>query len=194
MSSRRERVGATAAAARRRRFFSRRPDHRRCPGSSPTPPPPEPGPAARHRRRRRNATPGRRLRRRPPRRARAGRAAQTDAAGIGLAQVLVTPPATPFRVGGGPYTVPITITNVSRISTITVTLTFDPALLRPRMVTEGGFMRSGGSNATFTNQIGNGRVDITIVRSADSTGATGTGLLGAVLFDAIAPGTSRRSG
>jgi hypothetical protein len=51
-------------------------------------------------------------------------------------------------------------------------------------------MRSGGSNATFTSQLGNGRVDITIVRSADSTGATGTGLLGAVLFDAIAPGAS----
>jgi hypothetical protein len=112
------------------------------------------------------------------------------AAAIGLAQVLVTPPATSIRVGGGPYTVPITITNVSRISTITVTLTFDPALLRPRMVTEGGFMRSGGSNATFTNQVGTGRVDITIVRSSDSTGATGTGLIGAILFDAIAPGVT----
>jgi len=86
--------------------------------------------------------------------------------------------------------VPITITNASRISGITVALTYDPALLRPRTVTEGGFMRSGGSNATFNNQIGNGRIDIVIIRAADSTGATGTGLLGAVMFDAIAPGTS----
>jgi general secretion pathway protein D len=114
----------------------------------------------------------------------------TPSAAIGLAQVLVTPPATPIRVGSGPYTVPITITNVSRISTITVTVTYDPALLRPRSVTEGGFMRSGGSNATFTNQVDTGRVDLTIVRSSDSTGATGTGLLGAILFDAIAPGVS----
>jgi general secretion pathway protein D len=111
-------------------------------------------------------------------------------AGIGQAQILVTPPATPFRVGGGPYNVPITITNASRISGITVALTYDPALLRPRTVTEGGFMRSGGYNATFNNQIGNGRIDIVIIRAADSTGATGTGLLGAVMFDAIAPGTS----
>ena len=51
-------------------------------------------------------------------------------------------------------------------------------------------MRSGGYNATFNNVIGNGRVDIIIARAADSTGATGTGLLGAILFDAIAPGTS----
>ena len=109
--------------------------------------------------------------------------------GIGAAQVLVSPEPT-FRVGGGPYLVPITITNVSRLSMISLTLTFDPALLRPRTTSEGSFMRSGGTNATFTSQAGNGRVDITIVRSADATGATGTGLLGAVQFDAIAPGTS----
>jgi hypothetical protein len=109
---------------------------------------------------------------------------------LGLAQVLLTPPSTTFRVGGGPYTVPISITNVSRVSAVTLTLTFDPALLKPRTVSEGSFMRAGGSNATFTNQVGPGRVDVTIVRSSDSVGATGTGLLGAVLFDALAPGTS----
>jgi hypothetical protein len=97
---------------------------------------------------------------------------------------------TPLRVGGGPYNVPISITNVARLSTISLTLTFDPMLLRPRAVTEGGFMRSGGSNATFTNQVGQGRIDVTIVRSADSTGATGTGLLFSVLFDAVAAGTA----
>jgi hypothetical protein len=107
-------------------------------------------------------------------------------AGIGQAQILITPPAIPLRVGGGPYNIPITITNASRISGVTVALAYDPALLRPRTVTEGGFMRSGGYNATFNNQIGNGRIDIVIVRAADSTGATGTGLLGAVMFDAIA--------
>ena len=51
-------------------------------------------------------------------------------------------------------------------------------------------MRSGGANATFTQQVSPGRVDITITRSADATGASGTGLLGAVLFDAVAPGIS----
>jgi general secretion pathway protein D len=111
-------------------------------------------------------------------------------AGIGQAQIMVTPPDTPFRVGGGPYNVPITVSNATRLSGITVAVTYDPAVLRPRTVTEGGFMRSGGHNATFNSQIGNGRIDIVIIRSADSTGATGTGLLGAVMFDAIAPGSS----
>ena len=85
---------------------------------------------------------------------------------------------------------PISITNASRLSTVTLTLTFDPAMLRVRAVQEGSFMRSGGVNAAFTQQIGNGRVDITITRAADATGATGTGLLAAVLFDAIAPGSA----
>jgi hypothetical protein len=107
--------------------------------------------------------------------------------GFGAAQVILSAPPT-FRVGGGPYTVPISISNVSRLSTITLTITFDPALIRVRSAQEGSFMRSGGANATFTQQIAPGRVDITIVRPSDSTGATGTGLLGALLIDAIAPG------
>jgi hypothetical protein len=51
-------------------------------------------------------------------------------------------------------------------------------------------MRSGGANATFTRQISNGRVDITISRSDEATGASGTGLLAAVVFDAVAPGSA----
>jgi hypothetical protein len=110
---------------------------------------------------------------------------------VGLAQVLITPPGTTFRVGGGPYTVPISITNASRVSTVALTLTFDPAMLRVRTVQEGSFMRAGGVNAQFTsNAASPGRVDITITRAADATGATGTGLLGAVLFDPVAPGAA----
>ena len=40
--------------------------------------------------------------------------------------------------------------NASRLSTITLTLIYDPTLLRVRTVQEGSFMRSGGANATFT--------------------------------------------
>ena len=110
--------------------------------------------------------------------------------GLGLAQVIVTPPGTTFRAGAGPYTVPLSITNVSRLSAISLTLTFDANLLRVRSVQEGSFMRTGGANATFTNQVAPGRVDITITRAADATGASGTGLLGAVLFEAVGPGTA----
>ena len=50
-------------------------------------------------------------------------------------------------------------------------------------------MRSSAvQNATFTQETAPGRIDVTITRSADATGASGTGLLAAVAFDAIAPG------
>jgi general secretion pathway protein D len=68
------------------------------------------------------------------------------------AQVLLTPPGTEFRVGGGPYTVPVSIANASRVSTVSVTITFNPAVLRVRSVQEGSFMRTGGANAAFTQQ------------------------------------------
>ena len=50
-------------------------------------------------------------------------------------------------------------------------------------------MRAGGVNVTFTQQANGNRIDITLARAADATGASGTGLLAAVMFDAIAPGS-----
>jgi Flp pilus assembly secretin CpaC len=112
----------------------------------------------------------------------------------GAAQILVTPPGTEFRVGGGPYTVPVSITGASRVSSVTLTITFNPAVLRVRSVQEGSFMRQGGT-ATFTQQVDTtaGRVDIAIARTADATGVSGAGLLAAILFDAIAPGAANIS-
>lgn len=114
---------------------------------------------------------------------------QTSSAGIGSAQVLVSPPPT-IRVGGGPYTVPISITDASRISTVTLTLIYDPMKLRVRSVQEGSFMRAGGTIVAFNQQVSGNRIDITIARGADATGASGTGLLAAVLFDAVTPGSA----
>ena len=53
-------------------------------------------------------------------------------------------------------------------------------------------MRQGGVTATFTPRIdaAAGRVDIAITRTADQTGASGAGLLAALLFDAVGPGSS----
>jgi diaminopimelate epimerase len=55
-------------------------------------------------------------------------------------------------------------------------------------VQEGSDMRAGGVNVTFTQQASGNRVDITLARGADATGASGTGVLAAIMFDAIAPG------
>jgi general secretion pathway protein D len=116
-------------------------------------------------------------------------AATPPSAGVGSATVALVPSGG-FRVGGGPYPVPVSIQNAARVSTITLTLTYDPAVLRVRAVNEGTFMRMGGANATFTQQTAPGRVDFTITRAADALGASGAGLLGNVLFDAIAPGNT----
>ena len=61
----------------------------------------------------------------------------------GAAQVFVTPPGTEFRIAGGPYTVPLSINNASRVSVITLTVTFNPNVLRVRTVQDGTFMRQG---------------------------------------------------
>ena len=111
------------------------------------------------------------------------------------AQIVVTPPGPEFRVGGGPYTVAISATNASRLSGLSLTITFNPAAMRVRAVQEGSFMRAGGAQATFTQMVdaATGRIDIAIVRSGDATGVAGTGLLAAVLFDAVGGGSANLS-
>jgi type II secretory pathway component GspD/PulD (secretin) len=108
----------------------------------------------------------------------------------GGGQVFLTPPGTDFRVGAGPYTAAATITGASMVSGVTLTITFNPSALRVRTLQEGSFMRSGGVNATFTQQVdaASGRIDIAIVRAGDATGVSGTGLLAAILFDAVGGG------
>ncbi|MFN7977952.1 MAG: tetratricopeptide repeat protein [Vicinamibacterales bacterium] len=107
------------------------------------------------------------------------------------ATVLASPPGTDFRVGGGPYLVPIAVSGASRLSTISLSITYNPAVLKVRTVQEGSLMRQGGQ-ATFTQKIdaAAGRVDIVVVRPGDVLGVSGTGVVGAVLFDAVAPGGS----
>jgi hypothetical protein len=98
------------------------------------------------------------------------------------AQIIVTS-GPEFRVAAGPYTVPISINNASRVSVITLTVTYNPAVLRVRTIQDGTFMRQGGATASFTpRQDANaGRVDIAFARTGDQTGASGTGLLAALL-------------
>ena len=130
----------------------------------------------------------------PPTPAAPGAAAPATPAAIVAApagaQVVVSPPSAEFRVGQGPYTLPISVTNATRLSSMSLTITFNPAVVRVRTVQEGSFMRSGGVQATFTNRADAtaGRVDIAIVRPGDSTGVAGTGLLAALILDAIGPG------
>jgi general secretion pathway protein D len=95
-----------------------------------------------------------------------------------------------MRVGAGPYTVPVSIVGASRLSTISISISYNPAVLRVRSVQEGTFMRQGGITPAFTQQVdaAAGRIDIAITRPGDLTGAVGSGLLAAVLFEPVATG------
>ena len=135
---RRRRAPPATPPARRRRPPGRR--HRLLPRTEAPPAPPD----------------------RPPVR-RADRQPADNSPGIGGAQVIISPPATPLRVGQGPYNIPISVTGAQRLSTVTLTMVFDPAKLRVRTVQEGSFLRSGGANVTFSQQVGRGRIDVTIV-------------------------------
>ncbi len=113
------------------------------------------------------------------------------APGPAQAQVTITTPGADWRVGQGPYTVTLSASNLSRVSTISLTLTYNPAAVRIRSLQEGSFMRTGVSNTAFAHQEDQaaGRIDLTISRSGDVVGATGSGTLAAVIFEAAAPGT-----
>ena len=104
-------------------------------------------------------------------------------------------PPTEMRVGSGPYTIPISVAGASRLSTITVSVTYNPALVRVRSVQEGTFMRQGGVTPAFSSQIDekSGRIDIVVTRPGDQTGASTSGLLAAILVEPLAPGTGSLS-
>ena len=100
-----------------------------------------------------------------------------------------------MRVGSGPYTVPISIAGASRLSTLTLSITYNPAVVRVRNVQEGTFMRQSGAAPAFSSQIDDrsGRIDIVITRPGDKTGASTAGLAGlvsALLVEPVTAGTS----
>jgi hypothetical protein len=107
------------------------------------------------------------------------------------AQVTIAVPGSDWRVGQGPYMLTLSAQNMTRASTVTLTLTYNPAAVKLRSLQEGSFMRTGVSNTAFAQQADGaaGRIDVTISRPGDVVGATGSGPLAAVVFDAVAPGT-----
>lgn len=115
---------------------------------------------------------------------------QTNQPAPSTARLTVTTPGPEFAVGGGPYTVPITIAGAQRLSTVSLSITYNPSVLRVRSVQPGPFLSQGGVTPTFTQQIdpGAGRVDLTALRPGDQVGASGTGLIATLVFEAIAPG------
>ncbi|MEW5981691.1 MAG: secretin N-terminal domain-containing protein [Acidobacteriota bacterium] len=121
--------------------------------------------------------------------------AAVEATPLVPAVLTVSAPAPELMMAGGPYTVPISVSGASRLSVVTLSLAYNPRVLRVRLVQEGSFMRQGNATVTFAQEVDaeRGRVDVTVSRIGDSTGASGAGLVAAVVFDAVGEGSSALS-
>ncbi len=126
----------------------------------------------------------------------AGQTPTAAPAAPAAARVVITPPpAGPsgaLQAGGGPFTMPIQISGVSNLATISLTMTFDPAIISTPTVTEGSFMMQGGVTPTFAPGVDAraGRIDVAVSRPLSQRGADGAGLLAAITFTAGNPGTT----
>ena len=119
----------------------------------------------------------------------------SDAAVSGT-QVMIVPPApAELAVTGGAYTVPIAITGASQLSTLSLSLSFDPDLLRVRTVQEGSFMQQGSAPVTFEQDLDSatGRIDLAFSRTGDRSGAAGSGLVASIVFEPVAQGAATLS-
>ncbi|HTL00888.1 MAG TPA: hypothetical protein VL243_01645 [Vicinamibacterales bacterium] len=118
---------------------------------------------------------------------------QTTALRPAPAQISLTPPTGDVRVAGGPYLVPVYVSGATRMSTVTLTVTFNPAVLKVRLIQDGSFLRQGALPVAGSNKVDatTGRVDLTFVRTGDTMGASGAGLLAGIMFDAVGTGTSQ---
>jgi general secretion pathway protein D len=99
-----------------------------------------------------------------------------------------------FQAGAAaPYTVPIMVAGAPDIGTLTLRVTYNPAVLRAQAVAQGTFMAQGGTATTFVPKIdaNTGQVDIVISRPSTSGGASGSGLIGSIQFLAMSPGSSQ---
>jgi hypothetical protein len=114
----------------------------------------------------------------------------------GPARIMLTAPSPgptgALQAGGGPYSVPIQIAGVSDLSTLSLTISYDAAVLTTPTVTQGSFMMQGGVSATFVPKVDTaaGRIDIVFSRPSGQAGASGAGVLGAVTFVGGKPGTA----
>ena len=104
----------------------------------------------------------------------------------------VAAPGHGLQVGAGPYTVSLSVSGASQVSTLTLSLDYDPSVLRVSNVREGTFMRQGGADVTFARQVDRvgGRIDLALARAGDPTGASGSGLVAAVVVEALRPGSA----
>lgn len=112
------------------------------------------------------------------------------------ARVILSAPSTgpsgALLAGGGPHTMPIQIAGAADLTTLSLTITYDPTVMTDPSVTAGSFMGQGGAQSTFVPGIDGaaGRIDLAFSRPTVGAGATGSGLLAAIAFRAGAAGST----
>jgi general secretion pathway protein D len=111
----------------------------------------------------------------------------------GPARLALTVPSTPLQMGGQPYNVPVTLSNAAGLSSVSLTITYNPAVLRATVVNEGSVLRGDGARTSFVPTIDAniGRIDLAVARPGDTAGASGSGVLASIVFEAIGAGTSQ---
>ena len=108
-------------------------------------------------------------------------------------QISLAAPEGGMQMGGPPYTMPVRIAGVSQVGQVTLTITYDPKILRATAVSPGAFMQQGGVQPTFIPKIDEaaGRIDIAIARPATAPGASGADWLAGIVFQAVGSGQAR---
>lgn len=124
-------------------------------------------------------------------------AVATTTAGSVAGQTLVRWEGPTQVRAGESFTVLLTMQSEQPVGSIPMVLDFDPKVLQVVSVGEGGFLREGGAQTTFTDSLDpSGKVSINAHRSDGKTGATTPGVLMTlalrVLPNAAAPDTRLR--
>ena len=105
----------------------------------------------------------------------------------------VTPAmASEISVGSGGYTVPIRVSGAGDVATLSLSLEFDPRVLRVSSVREGDFTRQRSGEVAFAKDVdaAAGRIDLALTKWGAVTGNEASGLIAAVVFEPVSPGVS----
>jgi general secretion pathway protein D len=101
-------------------------------------------------------------------------------------------PSAPEVAAGSRVTVSASIENAQNTASLSLSLSFDPKVVRLMSVQDGGFLSQDGKAATLTPMIDNevGSASVSVSRPPESPGLNGNGLLLNLIFEAVASGTT----
>ena len=100
--------------------------------------------------------------------------------------------ASDIAIGSGGYTVPIMVSGAAAMATLSLSLEFDPEVLRVSSVREGDFASQSNGELVFAQDFDAvaGRIDLALTRSGQSSNDEASGLIAAVVFEPVSPGVS----